>query len=301
MNAGRPPRTGRDPVGSAVGLGLLVLAVFAEGGVSQDLPRPSDRTSTPDVVVGLGALGANGLLGGLAAGVVATLRGHDFEEAFLRGLAGGAVVFGGKWMAAKRFDGSGLLGRHLAATGTSVVRNAAEARPALSVARLPVGPLRVAVGNPGEAPRMTVNLGDVGLLAYAVADGDLKVDWGHTLSAGAPVFVSTGPGALGGSRGTLGVAAGTQVHLNGRAPVNRRTTLGHEMVHVIQTDFLTEAVSVPVERAVLGHLFPGSRVANRLQPGVAVFGLHFLAGLTGGGKGFLWDLQEAEADWLEAR
>jgi len=86
---------------------------------------------------------------------------------------------------------------------------------------------------------------------------DTRLDMGATLSAGAPVFrfptetVSTRDGIIFGRMdfGTI---------VLGRTPLvqdrQRRMTLPHEAIHVVQYEFLEQALSLPLERAILRKL-----------------------------------------------
>jgi hypothetical protein len=161
----------------------------------------------------------------------------------------------GKQVAGQRFDGAGLMGRQLAAFGTSVVRSASEDT---MVVILPVGPMTFEV-RPSAVDRVRprVNLVGTATLLYYVVRADTRLDMGASVSAGAPVFrfptetVSTRDGIIFGRMdfGTI---------VLGRTPVvqdvQRRMTLPHEAIHVVQYDFLEQALSLPPERAILRKL-----------------------------------------------
>ena len=200
-------------------------------------------------------LAVNGALGGFSAAMFALARGKNPWRAALMGFGGGVVMGAGKQVAGQRFDGAGLMGRQLAAFGTSVVRSASEDT---MVVILPVGPMTFEV-RPSATDRVRPRVNLVGsmTLLYYVIRADTRLDMHATVSAGAPVFrfptetVSTRDGIIFGRMdfGTI---------VLGRTPVvqdrQRRMTLPHEAIHVLQYDFLEQALSLPPERAILRKL-----------------------------------------------
>jgi hypothetical protein len=200
-------------------------------------------------------LAVNGALGGFSAAMFALARGKNPWRAALMGFGGGVAMGAGKQVAGQRFDGAGLMGRQLAAFGTSVVRSASEDT---MVVILPVGPMTFEV-RPSAVDRVRprVNLVGTATLLYYVVRADTRLDMGASVSAGAPVFrfptetVSTRDGIIFGRMdfGTI---------VLGRTPVvqdvQRRMTLPHEAIHVVQYDFLEQALSLPPERAILRKL-----------------------------------------------
>ena len=200
-------------------------------------------------------LAVNGALGGFSAAMFALARGKNPWRAALVGFGGGVAMGAGKQVAGQRFDGAGLMGRQLAAFGTSMVRSASEDTMVVIV---PVGPMTFEV-RPSAVDRVRprVNVVSTATLLYYVVRADTRLDMGATLSAGAPVFrfptetVSTRDGIIFGRMdfGTI---------ILGRTPLvqdrQRRMTLPHEAIHVVQYDFLEQALSLPLERAILRKL-----------------------------------------------
>ena len=200
-------------------------------------------------------LAVNGALGGFSAAMFALARGKNPWRAALVGFGGGVAMGAGKQVAGQRFDGAGLMGRQLAAFGTSMVRSASEDTMVVIV---PIGPMTFEV-RPSAVDRVRprVNVVSTATLLYYVVRADTRVDMGATLSAGAPVFrfptetVSTRDGIIFGRMdfGTI---------VLGRTPLvqdrQRRMTLPHEAIHVVQYDFLEQALSLPLERAILRKL-----------------------------------------------
>jgi hypothetical protein len=237
----------------------------------------------------LAVLGGNALLGGLSAGVIHRLRGGDFSEAFVRGLAGGAVVYGGKRIAVERFGGAGLVGRQVAAVGASMTRNAADGLAPAERLMLPVGPLWVQLQ--GERPRVSarVDLVSTGWLISGILDRDLRFDAGMSLSAGAHVFVADGRVIVPDRRHEEG---DDQLHphahgitmpgfmaLAGVPAFGRhvaRQVFQHERVHVLQMDQLHIGVTGPIE----ARLIPALPVVGR-------YGRYFDINLSGALLGVL--------------
>jgi hypothetical protein len=200
-------------------------------------------------------LAVNGALGGFSAAMFALARGKNPWRAALVGFGGGVAMGAGKQVAGQRFDGAGLMGRQLAAFGTSVVRSASEDT---MVVILPVGPMTFEV-RPSAVDRVRprVNLVGTATLLYYVVRADTRLDMAATLSAGAPVFrfptetVSTRDGIIFGRMDFGTIVLGRTPLVQG---VQRRMTLPHEAIHVVQYDFLEQALSLPPERAILRKL-----------------------------------------------
>lgn len=229
----------RRPLVAALLSGAVLL--LPGGGSAQDHSHEQ-----PPWVEDLGVAGANVLTGALTAAVTAAIRGHDIPEAFLRGAVGGGVVFLGKRVAVERFGGAGLLGREIAAVGTSVVVNGGDGRGWLNEVWLPVGPAWVQV-RPRERLRARVNLLDVGMLVWATTRPELRFDLERSISNGATVFVADRHRIVNGSNGVNGLALGGVIAL-GASNLDMGTTQAHENIHVIQHDYLLHSVTRPIER-----------------------------------------------------
>jgi hypothetical protein len=213
-------------------------------------------------------LAINGALGGFTAAMFALARGKNPWRAAALGFGGGVTMGAGKQIAGRRFDGAGLIGRQLAAFGISVVRSASEDT---MVVTLPVGPMTFEV-RPSAADRVRprVNLVGTATLLYYVIRSDTRLDVGATFSTGAPVFrfptetVSTRDGIIFGRMdfGTI---------VLGRTPAiqdeQRRMTLPHESIHVVQYDFLEQALSLPIERSILRKIGVGEGFLRHVDLG----------------------------------
>jgi hypothetical protein len=251
--------------------GLAALMPLAEA-VAQQQPT---QEPLPEQILGhlssgerVAHLAVNGALGGFSAAMFALARGKNPWRAALQGFGGGVVMGAGKQVAGKRFDGSGLIGRQLASLGTSVVRSASEDT---TVVILPVGPMTFEI-RPSAVDRVRprVNLVAATTLLYYVIRSDTRVDLGATFSAGAPVFrfptetVSTRDGIIFGRMdfGTIVLGASPTI-----LDTQRRMTLPHESIHIVQYDFLEQALSLPPERAILRKLGVGEGFLRHIDVG----------------------------------
>jgi hypothetical protein len=260
-------------------MALILVAGYAAAPVSeavaQQQPPPVAPTAHGHVVGHLsgrdrvGHLAINGALGGFSAAMFALARGNNPWRAALVGFGGGVVLGAGKQVAGRRFDGSGLVGRQLAAVGTSLVRSASEDT---MVVLLPIGPMTLEV-RPRAADRVRprVSLVGAGTVLYYVIRSDTRIDLGATLSAGAPVFrfptetVSTRDGIIFGRMDFGTIILGTAPSI---LDEHRRMTLPHESIHVLQYDFLEHALALRPERAILRKLGVGERFLRHVDIGV---------------------------------
>jgi hypothetical protein len=200
-------------------------------------------TPTPPWVGQFTVLSANAVLGGLTAGILQELRGGSFKDGFARGALGGSVVYAGKRIAASRFDGAGLTGREVAAVGASVVRNASDGIGTFDRLILPAGFVRVYWDRKNRDVAFKLDVVSAGIVAYAIAEDDLVLDGGRSLSSGTPVFrtegkvITYGTGdqhAAGVSR--AGTVFRADVRPWGDEFLDR--AFAHELVHVVQDDQL---------------------------------------------------------------
>ena len=257
-------------------LGAAILAAVAPMPQAAAQQQPPPRPPVHEHVAGhlsgrdrAGHLAVNGALGGFSAAMFALARGKNPWRAALMGFGGGVVMGAGKQVAGRSFDGSGLVGRQLAALGTSLVRSASEDT---MLVVLPMGPMTLEI-RPRAADRLRprVNLVASAAVLYYVIRADTRVDIDATLSAGAPVFrfptetVSTRDGIIFGRMdfGTLVLGAPPSV-----LDEQRRMTMPHESIHVVQYDFLEHALALPPERAILGKLGVGERFRRHFDVGV---------------------------------
>ena len=259
-----------------LGVAALAAAMPLAEATAQRLPPPPpepppapEELATPLTARDRAAhLAVNGALGGFSAAMFALVRGKNPWRAAFMGFGGGVVLGAGKQVAGRRFDGSGLIGRQLAAFGTSVVRAASEDTMLFIV---PVGPMALEV-RPRAVDRVRprVHLVGTATVLYYVIRADTRFDMRATLSAGAPVFrfptetVTTRDGIIFGRMdfGTILLGSPPSV-----LDAQRRMTLPHESIHILQYDFLDQALTLPPERAILGKLGAGAGFLRHVDLG----------------------------------
>lgn len=277
---------------------LLVAALFPPPSPGQVLAEDQDWAS--DGLGEVAFLGLNAAVGALTAGVWQELSGGSFERGFTQGALGGSVVYAGKRVAAESFPGAGFLGRELAAVGSSIVRNAADARPLLDSLSLPAGPLRLRFAPP-DPTKLAVepNLGELYWTIYGFADGRLEFDLTESLSSGMAVFQSDRFLAGTDDERINGGATAGVVFLSPLGEGQREETLAHERAHVLQIDFLHHAWFGPLERKMAEKL-PYQGLSSYVDYGVLYPTIRWGGSLLG------WDYKldapiEAEAEFLEGR
>jgi hypothetical protein len=289
-------------VPTALALLLLPLPALAQCPpplMPPDLTGPCEERY-PSWTGELAVLGGNALFGGLSAGVLHRLRGGAFGPAFVRGVAGGAVIYGGKRIAVERFGGAGLVGREVAAVGASMVRNAGEGRGALELLVLPVGPARLYLQNARPHVRIRADVMATAWLLYAIQEPELRFDFGMTMSAGAPVFAADDRIILSGSDTThahgvteAGLIFIADVPVFGRD--YHRRVFEHERMHVLQMDQLFMTVTGPAEERALRAVPGVRRIAHRLDLNLSSSLMRLLNGII---PGFLDRPWETEAVFM---
>lgn len=212
----------------------------------------------PPWIEDVGVAGANLLLGGATAAVTAWIRGEPVGDGFLNGALGGGLGFIGKRVAVEEFPGAGLLGRQVAAVGASMVVNAGTGQGPFAELWLPVGPVWLQA-IPSAGHRARLDAGEVATLLWAATRNELELDGKGSLSNGAFIFRSPGHYLVSDGRRVDGLTIGGIVAL-GPSYFEPDHIRGHEMVHVIQNDFMVHAWSRPLEswgwRLLIGREIP---------------------------------------------
>jgi hypothetical protein len=229
----------------------------------------------PRWIAEFATLSANGVIGGLTAGLVRHFRGGSFGDGFVSGLLGGATTYAGKRVAAERFSGAGAIGRIVSAGGASMVRNATSGELLLSRLTVPVGPVWVELRRTGAGTSLGARIDPVALgwLVYALAEPELVLDAAESLSAGAAVFRTRGKVLSFGDddRHAAGVTNAGVIFLAGVPAYGRsfeRRALAHERVHVLQEDALAIMWTDPLATRAfrgLGEYSPSRYVAVNLS------------------------------------
>ncbi len=229
-------------------------AVMGQTVGAPPLAEPNSRS--------LAVLGVNVVTSALGAGLMARLTGGSFWRAAAAGAGGGALGYAGKRLAVQEFEGAGLLGRQVASVGASVVQNGIAGRGIVDRVVLPlwIGRLYIERDAQGDGlfrvqPRLDL-LAAV-LTTAAVIDPDRRFNFSRTLAAGAPVFVMRSDVAKWRGAQLSGV-----IWLEDQfGPDALRTTLAHELVHVLQHDGAFLSWTEAGEQHVLS-LLPGVRRAG---------------------------------------
>lgn len=267
------PIPSRVPLRVGVAALLLVLVPLAAGpAAAQDTHHRghAGASSGPGEVA---LLGINALVGGLSAGLWQELSGGTFEDGFTGGALGGSVHYAGKRLAAGSFPGAGFLGRQVAATGASIVRNVSDARAPLDSLGLAVGPLRLYL-SPAEPlhPRLETDLHELYWTAHGLLDGQHAMDVGESLSSGAAVFRSDRQLYDSRDRKLRGATVGGAIFLAPLDAETERGTLAHERAHVLQLDFLYHAWFRPLEDRLARRL-PRRGLVDRVDYDALFIGL----------------------------
>jgi len=218
----------------------------------------------------LASFGANAVLGALSGGIMQELRGGSFRRGFVRGFAGGTVIYVGKRLAVERFDYSGLIGRQVGAVGGSMVRNAGEGRGVLERLYLPLGVARLEVYTSTGHLQLTPDLTAIGWTVWAVTQAELTLDRAASFSAGTPVFRTDNQVLIahGDTTHSSGITNSGVIYIVGipaLGPVVSRKQLEHERVHVLQEDQLFLTITDPVEESLLRQLPWLGRWAGRVD------------------------------------
>lgn len=243
---------------SVIVLASLVTAVPSLG-LAQEMTAPA-RYNTVAVAAGNIALGV------VAGGLGRAIRGKRIDRrAIAGGAIGGGLVFTGKAIVSENSGWANLLGRELAAVGSSGIRNVGAGRAFTSHLSLPWGPIRVHVTR-STRPTAQVKLDLATTVATAVAfANEMEFDFERSLINGIAVFEVD---SLRQSSEVGGSHSGGVVRLRSRAEGMEvssstiRRIIGHEMVHVVQSDFLFNVLSEPVEKRVM-EATSGGRFIHR--------------------------------------
>jgi len=255
------------------------------------------RTSGRGFVGHVAVLSANSLIGAATAAITAALSGRETPQAFAKGALGGAVMFASKRVAVADWDPAPFLGGTLAALGGAMVQQASSSGLLADSVRLPIGPLRITLNRSRPShPRLSVSVSDLGLLVAALSRNDLEFDWGRSLSAMAPVFQTGQKRIYHDGERVTGVAIGRLILLDGQRPDD---AYSHEVVHVIQHDFLELALDQSLEALIRRDIKPA-----RWLPACVEFNLivPLVLGVDDAvwhGDGLVARLTEAEASWFK--
>jgi MFS family permease len=235
------------------------------GASSICLPAPTTaqvttRARVLDVV-------CNGAIGALTSAVTAEFRHRPLEPQVERGLLGGAVMSTGRQIASAHTPGFGFLGREISSTGISLIASAGESTTTFL---FPIGPLTIESGAREWNWRLDVT-SFVATIGLSLSP-NTRLDLARTLASGAPVFRDRriGFGESGTSEQTGYEFLGT-IRLARDAFDSRTGTargIYHENVHVLQEDYWSQSVALPMERWALRHFRLGAEFEKHFDLGL---------------------------------
>jgi len=245
-----------------VGLGLAATASQAVAAQSLERDRGAHRQF----------LALNIAIGATASVARAIVSGVPMRTALMKGLIGGSLMSTGLELIGTESPSTRFAGLQLTAVGASIARNVDGGAPLLSDLTLPLYPFYLRI-RPGTATPVSARLSAMSAvrLATAMTDGGrAHVDWGATLTSGAPVLrssrwrlpsASCPPPCAGAfarhNAGTIvySASAGTDYNL--------RRTLAHESLHLAQQTRDAILAGIPLSDAALTRMGGPGRALSR--------------------------------------
>lgn len=212
-------------------------------------------------------VGINAAIGLVTATAWSLVRGHGFSDGVVRGLVGGAATGVGRQIAASPFSGSGFAGREVSAVGISLITSTGDDHLTLS---FPVGPAELQLKD-GNTFDWRVNVTDAIAVVVNSLHAGTHLDAGLSLSSG--TFVFRDPrGSFRTSNGEAAASEFFQSIMLSQSAFSESSqvpkVLYHENVHVLQDDYLADAVSDPIENAWLNRTRIGKRITRHFDLGL---------------------------------
>jgi hypothetical protein len=223
----------------------------------------------------LGLALGNAGLGSLTAIVGHVVRGKPVRvDKVVQGAVAGGFVYAGKAIVADNSWPTNLLGRELAAVGSSAVLNAAAGRGIADRVLLPWGPFRVHIDrHPRTRVRVKLDVARTATMIAGITDDKLAPDIGSSLLNGVLILRNETPtDRLDAVGSHVGGVIKYRVMTSERPATDRevRSIVGHEMVHVIQADFLFNVLAEPAESYVFGRSSLGRYIHRYIDLGINV-------------------------------
>lgn len=119
---------------------FLLLIPFAWNAHAQEGSSSGPRPTSLAVLIF-----ANSGLGAIEAGVTSSVRHKSLRTPIVKGAIAGLVVFAGKWVVSRNDYSTNLLGRSIAAAGSSGILDAAAGRPLFTIMTFSYGPVNLHV------------------------------------------------------------------------------------------------------------------------------------------------------------
>jgi hypothetical protein len=208
----------------------------------------------------------NAAMGGAAAVIGRLLAGKSVKRAAFIGVASGTTVVLGKWMVSRNSNATNVIGRAVAAVGSSQVSDAAAGKPFMSEVVIPYGILNFYYDRTSQrhvSARLNFAASLETLINARTTDQTFQMQ--RSILSGVPTFLVNPdqPGSDGrGSQiaGVITYRPGARNLVMEKEQISKM--IGHEIVHVVQSDFLLITAALPAERVIL-QIVPGGRTVNR--------------------------------------
>ena len=223
---------------------IICIAASATSAFGQARTPPTGRAE-PATVGNLAFAGFMNVAvaAGLAAGKALLSDEQPVFRTAAKAAAGAGVHFAGKSLAGIGGSWTGITGRLVAATGSSMIRNAVVGVPALSCLSLPVGPLWL---NSRGCDQARVSVDAVTVIGIILASQEGRFAARESITSGALVFRlnDAADARVPGAWALGGVLTFRATPLQ---PEFEAHQIRHERIHVIQHDLALLAVSRPSE------------------------------------------------------
>lgn len=213
----------------------------------------------------------NVAIGGVTGALTAVMHHTSVWTGLQRGSAGGLVMAAGKQFVDLRFHGAGFVGREISGVGISLV--AAGGDSAIDYL-LPVGPATIVI-LPNRRLDWRLNISESVSTIGLMISPNTRLDLSRSLYAAAPVyrdrrwhFGESGEFEHAGAEGLGTIRLAPEALGPGR--LFRDEVLAHETIHVLQEDFVNDAIGLPIERALLRKTQLGRRFARHLDIGLLI-------------------------------
>ena len=278
---------------------LLVLLGLGEPArcVAQQTPRPPSESAGS-----IAALSVNAFAGAATGALRSLFEDRStVSRAILKGALGGSVSYAGKRIAVESWSAAPLLGRVINAAGASMVAQAAvPTNSLLDSIQIPLGPVSLHF-SARLRPGVSINVNEAVILASALAMDELRFDREYSLKAFTPVFRTRNTRMrTDGGEFTTGTTVGRTIVLDGVLVAAGSASFPHEVVHLLQIDFMQVTWDQPLERAVRTRIPGMNWVPRWLHAGALMPGILAVDQRLGDGRGvFLYKHMEWEAQWLD--
>ena len=222
----------------------IVLLLFCAAQASAQAPQrlPSElQIATVNVAIGA-----------VTAGVWRAVTHRPILPGAARGAVAGAAIFAGRRIITNAQPAYWWIGREIAAIASSEIANAAQDRPILERAILPIGPIRIHIDRAASRkiqPRFDI-VSAIVAGVVATRDGN-SFALNESLATGTLAFLSPETSdELGQS--VAGVMTISDLIPDGSFPglQSKRRVMSHELIHTTQQDFVFNAWSDAAQNAI---------------------------------------------------